>query len=190
MSRPPHEDLYAARERRDRAVRRLLLGGLGVLLAGYLCADAAGVLPGAVSVRAHTRRRTRIDLPDRYEEYDPDLALGIAVGDTRFRLNHAKGRAIVTRPVFGVADWVIPSAFEWQGRTFTVTALDPFALLNAQGVRAVSLPPTLRHTNQAERFPPESLRRLTLRRADGAERVFAPPFPIPLLPEPQEAPQP
>ncbi len=191
MTPPPREDPYAAHERRDRIVRRLLLGGLGGLLAAYLGADAAEMLPEALSVRAASRRRRHVEISGRYEDYDPDLMLGIAVGDTRFRLNYAKCHAIVTRPVFGVTEWVIPASFELQGRIFTVTALDPFALLNAQGVRTVSLPPTVRHTNQAERFPPDALERMILRQADGSERVLTPPFPTPLLPEPrQEAPEP
>lgn len=186
MSRDPRENPYAEHERRDRAFCRALLGGFGGLLVAYLCADAAGVLPAAVSVRAATQRRNRVEISDRYEEYDPDLVLGIAVGDTRFRLNYAKCRAIVTRPVFGVTEWIIPSSFELQGRVFTVTALDPFAFLNAQGVHTISLPPTLRYTNQAERFSPETLRQVKLRRADGSETTLTPPLPSPLIPEPQE----
>ncbi len=185
MSAP---DRYAAHERRDRIVRRCVWGTLALLLGIYFCADTLYLLPEAVSIRAHTGNRNRIHIPDRYEEFDPDLVLGIAIGDTRFRLNHAHGRAIVTRPIFGVTHWVIPSTFDYQGRTFTVTALDPFALLNAQGVRTLSLPPTLRHTNEAENFPAETLETITLRLPDGAERILSPPFPSPLLPEQQEPP--
>lgn len=183
---PLRESPYEARERLDRLVWRWWVGGLGMLLTCYLLADAAEALPEAISVRAHTRRRNHIEIPERYEEYDPDLVLGIAVGDTRFRLNYGKCHAIVTRPIHGVTEWVIPSRFELQGRVFTVTALDAFALLNAQGVRTVSLPPTLRYTNEAENCPAETIRALTLRMADGTERTFEPPFPSPLLPEPKE----
>lgn len=183
---PLHENPYAEHERRDRLMRRLLLGGLGALFMCYLIADAAELLPEAVSVRIHTRRRNHIEIPERYEEYDPDLVLGIAVGDTRFRLNYGKCHAIVTRPIHGVTEWVIPSRFELQGRVFTVTALDAFALLNAQGVRTVSLPPTLRYTNEAENCPAETIRALTLRLADGTERTLVPPFPSPLILEPKE----
>lgn len=185
---PLRESPYAAHERRDRLVRRLLLGGLGVVLVCYFFADAAELLPEAVSVRTRTLRRNRVEIPERYEEYDPDLVLGIAVGDTRFRLNYGKCRAVVTRPIHGVTEWIIPSTFELQGRVFTVTALDAFALLNAQGVHTVSLPPTLRYTNEAETCPAETLRTLILRQADGSERRLTPPFPSPLLPEPKETP--
>ena len=113
-----------------------------------------------------------LDLDGRYQEFDPDLCLGIAVGDTRYRFNYETRHAIVTRPLFGVRHWVVPDEVRYEGDVFTVTALDPFALLNATGVETVSLPPTLRHTNGAEALACRELRTLTLRLPGGGTRAF------------------
>lgn len=166
----PAED--RARARRDRIARWLFLGCAAVLLGAYACADAAGVLPRELSVRWRSAHRGELDLDRRYAEFDPDLCLGIAVGDTRYRFNYATYHAIVTRPLFGVRHWVVPEEVRFEGDVFTVTALDPFALLNATGVETVSLPPTLRHTNGAEALACRELRTLTLRLPGGGARVF------------------
>ncbi len=183
-------DPYEGRARRDRLLGIALFGGLAVLLGCYWVADAVALVPEKFSVRYRRllRRETRstsaelalksggVLLDTRYEDYDPDLMLGVAIGDTRFRLNHAKHRALVTRPIFGIKDWVIPAQVQYQGATYTVTALDTFALLNASGVETLSLPASLEHINQADAFPPASLRVVTHRQADGSVRTYTAPF--------------
>lgn len=170
MNGLPEED--PARARRDRIALRLFLGGAAALLGAYFVADAAQLLPHAISVRWRSAHRGVLDLDGRYQEFDPDLCLGIAVGDTRYRFNYETRHAIVTRPLFGVRHWVVPDEVRYEGDVFTVTALDPFALLNATGVETVSLPPTLRHTNGAEALACRELRTLTLRLPGGGTRAF------------------
>ncbi|MBQ9693171.1 MAG: hypothetical protein IJV69_00225, partial [Kiritimatiellae bacterium] len=112
-----------ARAKRDRLALRLLLWSFIPLLIGYFIADGCGLLPVAVSVRIRNERRGRQELCFAKDNIDPDTVLGIAIGDTRFRLNYTNGHAIVTRPVFGVEEWIIPAHFTYQGIPFTVTAL-------------------------------------------------------------------
>lgn len=169
---PPGDREEAARARRDRWALRLFLGACALLLGAYAVADAHGIVPRELSVRWRTQQRGRLNLDGRYTEFDPDLCLGIAIGDTRYRFNYASYHAIVTRPLFGVRRWVIPEEVRYEGDVFTVTALDPFALLNAPDAETVSLPPTLRHTNGAEALAGKTLRTLTLRLPDGTARDF------------------
>lgn len=170
-------------ERRDRVMRWLLFGVLGGLLAVYFCADVAGWVPPVYSVRERSRK---LFLPsaigERYDNFDPDLCLGVAIGETRYRLNYANGHAIVTRPLFGVTEWEIPERFTFQGQDFTVTALDPFALLNAVGVRTLSLPATLNWLNGATALATKDLQTITLRQEAQAPRTFYPPFDALALP--------
>lgn len=170
-------DLERDEARRDRLFRWTFLGTGGLLLALYLGGDALGLLPEAYSVRAHARRRANpTPISEQYENFDPNLCLGIAIGSTRYRLNFALDHAIVTRPLFGVEEWVIPERFNYDGHTFLVTALDPFALLNAQGVRSVTLPASVRWFNGAFALAEETLARATLLQPDGRAQTFLPPF--------------
>lgn len=161
-----------ARARRDRIACWVLGGGSLAVFLAYFVADLAGMVPRELSVTWRSGLRGSSALSGRYEELDPDLFLGVAIGDSRYRLNYATGHAIVTRPRFGIADWVVPERVTYQGQTFTVTALDSFALLYAIGVRTISLPPTLRYTNGAEGMVCAELRTLAVRLPDGSERVF------------------
>ena len=79
----------------------------------------------------------------------------------------------------------------WKTKDYTLvahdmnlrTALDTFALLHAEGVQTLSLPPSLHYTNAAENFPPKSLRTLAMRQPDGSERVYSgAALPVPLIP--------
>ena len=162
-----------ARARRDK-IARWVFGVCAVLLfGGYVVADFSGVLPREVSVR--WRSGLRFKTPDdltRYKNFDPDLVLGIAIGDTRYWLNHARHHAIVTRPCFWVTDWFVPERVEYEGETYAVTALHPAALLYAEGVTRVSLPPSLLYTNRAEEFVNTELDSLELRLSDGTVRAF------------------
>lgn len=179
-------------EARDRLFLRGLVAVLAAALGLYVVCDLAGWVPARLSVQQRSRRRAfPTPIGERYESFDPDLCLGIAIGSTRYRLNYPLGHAIVTRPLFGVRDWEIPERFNHEGQSFEVTALDPFALLNATGVRSVSLPPTMRWLNGAVALACEELASITLRRRDGTEERFEPPFtalaerPDPLFPEPE-----
>ncbi len=155
------------RERRDRLVTRCFLWLLLPFTAAYFVADGMGFLPAAVSVRIRSERKSRADLFVKGDDSDPDTVLGIAIGDTRFRLNYTNAHAIVTRPLHGVEEWVIPSHFTYQGITFTVTALDSFALLHATQAHTISLPPTLLHLNDAPSLANDVLKHLYLRRPNG-----------------------
>lgn len=166
-----------ARAKRDRLALRLLLWSFIPLLIGYFIADGCGLLPVAVSVRIRNERRGRQELCFAKDNIDPDTVLGIAIGDTRFRLNYTNGHAIVTRPVFGVEEWIIPAHFTYQGIPFTVTALDAFAILNAPHAHTISLPPTLEYFNGAPELAGEVLKHLIVRRADGSEDHFDYPRP-------------
>ena len=179
-------------EARDRLFLRGLVAVLAAALGLYLVCDLAGWVPARLSVQQRSRRRAfPTPIGERYESFDPDLCLGIAIGSTRYRLNYPLGHAIVTRPLFGVRDWEIPERFNHEGQSFEVTALDPFALLNAHDVRSVSLPPTMRWLNGAVALAGEALEEIRLRRRDGTEERFEPPFtalaarPDPLFPEPE-----
>ena len=177
------EDAFSTHERRDRLFLRWFMGALLAFLAAYAAADALAFIPSRFSVRHYAKKASRFHLPDVYDDYDPDLVLGIAIGDTRYRFNYATRHAIVTRPLFGVTDWVVPETVELRGERFDVTALDTFALLHAEGVQTLSLPPSLHYTNAAENFPPKSLRTLAMRQPDGSERVYSgAALPVPLIP--------
>ena len=171
MKRPLTDD--EARKRRDKIARWLFGVCAVVLLGGYVVADFAGVVPKEVSVR--WRSGLHFDSPEdasRYKNFDPDLVLGIAIGDTRYWINHPKRIAIVTRPCFWVTDWTIPERVEHEGFTYTVAALHPAALLYAEGVTRVSLPSTLLYTNRAEEFVNPELQTLELRLPDGSTKTF------------------
>ena len=157
-----------AREKRDRLFRRLLLWSLIPLALGYLIADGVGLLPAEISVRIRNNNRNAVDPDYLGEGADPNMVLGIAIGDTRFRLNYGNGHAVVTRPVFGVEEWIIPAHFDYQGTHFTVVALDPFAFLYATHAHTISLPPTLEHDNGAPELNAACLRHLYLRKQDGS----------------------
>lgn len=164
-------------ERRDQLFRRCFLCLGGGLLVLYIVLDLCGCLPVAISVTQRSVERWRSlfgRLPDRYETFDPDLCLGIAVGDTRYRFNYPKRIAIVTRPLFGVTDWEIPEEVEYDGVRYDVCALDPFAFLNAVGVESIRVPASIRYTNGAEELPAETLRRVTLCLPEGGTREVAP----------------
>lgn len=179
-------------EARDRFFLRGLLACLGGGILLYVACDLAGWVPERLSVQQRSRRRAfPTPIGERYENFDPNLCLGIAIGSTRYRLNYPLGHAIVTRPLFGVSEWEIPERFNHDGQSFEVTALDPFALLNAHGVRSVTLPPTMRWLNGAVALADDSLEQIVLRRRDGTEERFEAPFtalaerPEPLFPEPE-----
>lgn len=138
--------------------RMMLFGALGLLLLGsvaYTVADAYGWIPDRLSARYYSARRgAPVIRPG--EPGDPDLVLGVPVGDARFRLNWRDHTAMVMRPVDqGLEDWVIPSRFVYRDETFTVIALHSFALLYAPKVRRVSLPPTLEWLNEADTMAPQ-----------------------------------
>lgn len=164
-------------ERRDKLFgRTLIFSGLALLVI-YIVLDICGCLPEAISVTQRSIERFRAlhaRLPDRYETFDPDLCLGIAVGDTRYRFNYPKRIAIVTRPLFGVVNWVIPETVTYDGDTYVVCALDPFAFLNAVGVETILVPPSIRYTNGAEELPAETIKAVILRLPDGNLCTYAP----------------
>ena len=166
-----------ARAKRDRIAVRVLLWSFLPFVIGYFIIDGIGLLPAAVSVRIRNDNRSRAALTVKANDIDPDTVLGIPIGDTRFRLNYANGHAIVTRPLFGVEEWIIPAHFTYQGIHFTVTALDTFAVLNATHAHTISLPPTIEHLNGAPELAGDPLNCLILRRADGSETRFT--FPRP-----------
>lgn len=171
MKRPLTDE--EARDRRDKIARWLFGACAILLLGGYVVADFSGIIPREVSVR--WRSGLRFQTPDdatRYKNFDPDLVLGIAIGDTRYWLNHPKRIAIVTRPCFWVTDWSIPERVEHEGTTYTVAALHPAALLYAEEVTRVSLPSTLLYTNRAEEFVNPELQTLELRLPDGSVETF------------------
>jgi hypothetical protein len=170
-----------ARAKRDRMAVRLLLWAFLPLVVLYFIVDGIGLLPAVVSVRIRAERRGRAELTVRTNNIDPDTVLGIPIGDTRFRLNYTNGHAIVTRPLFGVEEWIVPAHFTYQGMNFTVTALDTFAVLNATHAHTISLPPTIEHLNGAPELAGEALKCLILRREDGSETRFT-------FPRPESAP--
>lgn len=173
----PAED--AARIRRDRWMKRLAWVFLGGGLSLYLVCDWAGVVPAAWSVTRRSEyawREAPTEIGGRYDSFDPDLCLGVAIGDTRYRLNYANHRAVVTRPLFGITEWVVPATFTFQGEAWVVAALDPFALLNAHGVRRVTLPTDLLWTNGALALADGTIQEIVLRAPDGREETFRRPF--------------
>lgn len=174
-------DLEAQRARRDRIALRLFLGGMFVVLGMYFTADALGWIPARYSFRAY-RGRGDGSISGRYETFDPDLTLGIAVGETRYRFNYVTGHAIVTRPLFGVRQWRIPETVVYEGERFTVTALDTFAFLHATTVTSAELPATLQYLNNSAQFADERLTSITLHRPDGTAAVYTPPFDTLTLP--------
>lgn len=167
------EQQELARAKRDRVALRLLLWSLLPFAILYFVADYAELLPAQVSVRIRNENRNYVDPDYLGEGADPDMVLGIAIGDTRFRLNYGNGHAIVTRPVFGVEEWIIPAHFDYRGTHFTVVALDPFALLYATHAHTISLPHTLQHDNGAPELNAECLKHLYFRNADGTSRYRA-----------------
>lgn len=177
MMELPAED--AARIRRDCWMKRLAWFFLGGGLTLYLVCDWAGVVPAAWSVMrrsAYDWREAPTEIGGRYDNFDPDLCLGVAIGETRYRLNYANHHAVVTRPLFGITDWEVPATFDFQGYTWLVSALDPFALLNAHGVRRVTLPTGLLWTNGALALADETIQEIVLRSPEGGEKTFRRPF--------------
>lgn len=171
---PPLPDPSA---KRDRWARRIGWSLFGVALGSYLLCDSLGAVPEAWSVRLRSARRANpqpIDLG--WGAYDPDLVLGVAIGDTRYRFNYAKSFAVVMRPLFGVTDWVVPEEVIYLGQRFRVTALDPFALMNATTVEQARFPRSLRWLNGAPALATQRLKRLVLEGRSGEEQVFLPPF--------------
>jgi hypothetical protein len=166
-----------ARAKRHRIFKRFVLWSLLPLIVLYLIADGVGVIPHAVSVRLRNQQRVQRDLRTKGLELDPNTILGIAIGDTRFRLNYTNGHAIVTRPIFGVEEWIIPAHFEYQGTRFTVTALDPFAFLHATTAHTISVPSTIEYFNGAPDLANDCLRHLYYRREDGSQDYVAYPRP-------------
>ena len=162
-----------ARAKRDLIAKRLILWSILPFALAYLVADSLELLPAAISVRIRNEHRNRVTSEYIGQGLDPDLVLGVAIGDTRFRLNHGNGHAIVTRPVTGVRDWLIPAHFTYQGTNFTVVALDPFAMLYATEARTISLPHTLIYDNGAPELANKCLEQLTWRTADGADRLIS-----------------
>lgn len=181
-------DLEAQRARRDRIALRLFLGTLVLVLSVYFTADALGWIPARCSFRAY-RGRGDGSISERYETFDPDLTLGIAIGETRYRFNYVTHHAIVTRPLFGVTRWRIPETVVYDGETFTVTALDTFAFLNATTVTSAELPATLQYLNNSAQFAGERMAAITLHRPDGTSDTFFPPFDTLILPGDLEAPE-
>lgn len=169
-------DYEQQRARRDRLARRLFFGGSILFFGTYFLADAFGLLPDRYSFRYHAARVGRVSISDRYETFDPDLALGVAIGDTRYRFNYATHHAIVTRPLFGVENWVIPETVVYRDETFVVAALDTFAFLNATTVTRVELPKTLTYLNNSAQFAGEKITEILLHRPDGSSTRFLPPF--------------
>lgn len=157
-----------ARAKRDRFFRRVLCWSLIPLLVLYFIADGCGFVPAVVSVRIRNDRRNYIDPAQFGKGADPDRVLGIPIGDTRFRLNHGNGHAIVTRPIKGVQTWLIPAHFDYLGTHFTVVALDPFAFLYATEAETISLPHTLMYDNGAPQLANPCLKQLLLRKSDGS----------------------
>jgi hypothetical protein len=136
----------------------------------YFVADGLAWIPAPISVRIRNDRRNYVNPDYLGEGLDPDLVLGVAIGDTRFRLNYGNGHAIVTRPVMGVTEWIIPAHFTYRDTAFTVVALDPFALLYATEAHTISLPHTLIYDNGAPELANTCLKRLTWRTAEGDTR--------------------
>ena len=188
-----------ARDRRDRIFRAVLIAVLALLaLAGLWAADRyhweaprveRRTLPKAIEGMDDSRIRELMQ-PDRVATADPELALGTLVGDTRFRLNYATGRAIVMRPLHGVEEWIVPESFVHNGQRFRVVALDSFALLNAPTVTTVSFPASLEFTNYAARFCSDRLTQLVHRQPDGSERLIRPPESFKLNEQEDPAPAP
>ncbi len=150
---------------RDRVFIRGLLLGLLALVMLYTLLDFCGWLPEAVSVAWHTKARRHRSTDSSYgygHEYDPNLVLGVAIGDTRYRFNHAERFALVMRPLFGVTHWRIPETVDYEGTTYTVTSLDTFALLHALTVQEVYLPKTLRYFNQAPAIASKTIQQITV----------------------------
>lgn len=169
-------DYDQQRAKRDRLARRIFFGGSLLIFGTYFLADAFGLLPDRYSFRYHTARVGRVSISDRYENFDPDLALGVAIGDTRYRFNYATHHAIVTRPLFGVENWVIPETVVYRDETYTVTAFDTFAFLNATTVTRVELPKTLVYLNDSAQFAGKRIKEVILHHADGTSKRFLPPF--------------
>ncbi len=142
---------------RDKIFLWALLLSIGSVVFAYSVMDFLGWIPPRYSVTAYTRaKRTPRILPG--DPGDPDLVLGVLIGDTRFRLNWGAHWAMVTRPGSHMLEtWIIPERFEYKGETFVVTALDSFALLNAPSVKFVSLPRTLEYMNEADTLAPKHM---------------------------------
>ncbi len=155
-------DDLTAQSRRDRLFRRIVLCAALLFTVPYALLDSFGVLPEAVSARHHINRRRNNNVSNTYRSYDPNLILGIAIGDTRYRFNYAEHFALVTRPLFGVEVWRIPETVEYEGETYTVTSLDTFALLHAITVRKVELPTTLRYFNGAPSIANETIEHISV----------------------------
>ncbi len=162
-------DSETASSRRDRLVGRILVVGFLVAVVGYAVLDAYGVWPDRFSVRWHTKHRKEAKIPKDVMLYDPNLVLGVAIGDTRYRFNHAEHFALITRPLFGVKEWVIPESVEYLDATYTVTALDSFALLHATTVKTVRLPKSLLFFNDATDIASESIETITVALPQGGE---------------------
>ncbi len=155
-------DRESARTRRDRLLWRVVLLVFLVGIIGYGTLDAFGCWPDRFSLRWRAQHRTTPKVPKEVLLYDPNLVLGVAIGDTRYRFNHAEHFALITRPIFGVTDWVIPESVEYLDATYTVTALDSFALLHATTVKTVRLPESLLFFNDATDIASESIETISV----------------------------
>ncbi len=151
------------REQRDKLFTRILLCGLIGALALYALCDVVQIVPAPISVREQTQKRWRMAWK-RLEEYrpgdevDPDLVLGVLIGDTRFRLNWGEHWAMVMRPGDHTLEtWVIPERFTYKGEIFLVNSVHSFALLNAPAVKFLSLPRTIVEMNEAETLAPSTM---------------------------------
>ncbi len=159
--------------RRDRWVWRSLLALFVGAVLGYGVLDAYGLLPDRFSVKWHSQQRKKPRVPKEVRLYDPNLVLGVAIGDTRYRFNHEECFALITRPLFGVEHWVIPESVEYLGSTYTVTALDSFALLHAITVKSVRLPKSLLFFNNATEIASESIETIAVALPQGGEYARA-----------------
>ncbi len=135
--------------------------------AGYVVLDLCGWLPDRFSAMWHSRQRREPKVPDTVLLYDPNLVLGVAIGDTRYRFNYKEHFALIMRPLFGVEDWVIPDHVEYLGETYTVTALDSFALLHATTVKTVRLPKSLLFFNEATDIASDTIETISVELPQG-----------------------
>lgn len=128
--------------RRDRIMLTLAACASAALFTGYFVAAIFGWLPERLRFGISSSLGGGKSAIQGEGLADPNEELGIAIGDFRYRF-FENGFAAVTMPRelhLEKESLVIPERVEWQGRSYRVSGLLPYAFLHQRVVKSLTLP--------------------------------------------------
>ncbi len=134
--------------KRDRITLTTTLTGLTLLFAVYLAAAFFGWLPERFRAGIAAALSGGKGAVSGSGLADPDSELGIPIGDFRYRFTDT-GFATVTMPRelnMEKETLEIPERVTWQGRTYRVAGLLPYAFLHQPALKTLVLPSGITET--------------------------------------------